>query len=167
MKEKTEKNLMAAFAGESQAHMKYKAFADKAEQEGLSNIARLFRANSFAEQIHATNHLRTLSGINATAENLEGAIEGESYEVAEMYPEFITVGEEEEEKAALFSFNAALEAEKVHNELYKRAKEAADQGQDADFPPIQVCTVCGFTVEGEAPDNCPVCNAPKDKFREF
>ncbi|MFC2157700.1 rubrerythrin family protein [Acidobacteriota bacterium] len=167
MKAKTEKNLLAAFAGESQAHMKYKAFAVKAEQEGLTNIARLFKANSYAEQIHATNHLRTLSGIKATTDNLEGAIAGETYEVTEMYPEFISVGEEEGEKAALFSYNAALAAEKVHNELYKRAKEVADQGQDADFPPIHVCSVCGFTVEGDAPDSCPVCNAAKDKFEAF
>ncbi|HDZ28164.1 MAG TPA: rubrerythrin family protein, partial [Candidatus Aminicenantes bacterium] len=76
MKEKTKENLKNAFAGESQAHMKYLAFADKAEKENFSNVGRLFRANSFAEQVHATNHLRTLSGIKKTPENLQEAVEG-------------------------------------------------------------------------------------------
>ena len=89
MKEKSEKNLNDAFAGESQAHMKYMAFGDKAERENLPNVARIFRANSYAEQIHATNHFRTLSGIQGTSENLQAAIEGETFEVEEMYPAYI------------------------------------------------------------------------------
>lgn len=167
MKEKSEKNLKDAFAGESQAHMRYLAFADKAEKENHTNVARLFRANSFAEEIHATNHLRTLSGIGKTSENLKAAIEGETYEVEEMYPTFISEAQEEQEKGAETVTKWALEAEKVHAGLYKKAKEAVDNGEDMEFQPIHVCQVCGFTVEGEAPDKCPLCGSPKEKFSRF
>ena len=167
MKEKSEKNLKDAFAGESQAHMKYMAFGDKAERENFPNVARLFRANSYAEQVHATSHLRTLSGIQSTAENLNAAIEGETYEVEEMYPEFIKDAQEEEEPMAERTTLWAKAAEEVHANLYKKAKDAVDSGQDADLGPIHVCPVCGYTMEGEAPDVCPVCGTPKDRFTQF
>lgn len=167
MKEKSGKNLRDALSGESQAHIKYLAFADKAEKENFSNVARLFRANSFAEQVHATNHLRTISGIGNTAENLAAAIEGEIYEVNKMYPAFIKDAEEEQEKGAETMAKWALEAEKVHANLYKKAKESVEQGEDMEYAPIHVCQVCGFTVEGEAPDKCPICNSPKERFTRF
>ena len=167
MKKMTEENLKNAFAGESQAHMKYMAFADKAEKENLLNVARLFRANSFAEQVHATNHLRTLSGIGNTSENIKEAIEGETFEVEEMYPAYVCVAQEQEEKGAETMTKWALEAEKVHAELYKKALDSVESGQDMEAQPIHVCQVCGFTVEGEAPDICPVCGSPKEKFTEF
>jgi rubrerythrin len=167
MKKMTEENLKNAFAGESQAHMKYMAFADKAEKENLPNVARLFRANSFAEQVHATNHLRTLSGIGNTSENIKDAIEGETFEVEEMYPAYVCVAEEQQEKGAETMTKWALEAEKVHAELYKKALGSVEEGQDLEAQPIHVCQVCGFTVEGEAPDTCPVCGSPKEKFTEF
>jgi len=167
MKEKSEKNLNDAFAGESQAHMKYMAFGDKAERENLPNVARIFRANSFAEQIHATNHLRTLSGIQGTSENLQAAIEGETYEVEEMYPAFIKDAQEEQEPAAERMSIWAKAAEEVHAGLYKKAKGAVDSGSDVDLESVFVCQVCGFTMEGEAPDICPVCGTPKDRFTQF
>ncbi|MDH4217748.1 MAG: rubrerythrin family protein [Candidatus Aminicenantes bacterium] len=167
MKKMTEENLWNAFAGESQAHMKYMAFADKAERDNFPNVARLFRANSFAEQVHATNHLRTLSGIGKTGENLLAAIEGETFEVEEMYPAYVSVAKEQSEPGAETMTKWALAAEKVHAELYKKAKEAVDQSQDMSIESIHVCQVCGFTVEGEAPDVCPVCGSPKEKFKEF
>ncbi len=167
MKKPTEDNVKAAFAGESQAHVKYLAFAAAAEKERLANIARLFRAASYSEQVHATNHLGALKGVGQTAANLQGAIEGETYEVTTMYPDFIATGNEQGEKAAVMWFNAAMEAEKVHAGLYRRAKDNAEKGQDLGFFPIQVCGQCGFTVEGEAPDKCPVCGAPKEKFVRF
>jgi len=126
MKKMTEKNLWDAFAGESQAHMKYMIFAEQAAKENLREVARLFRANSYAEQIHAHNHLRALGEIKSTAENV-----------------------------------------KVHAELYRQAKEALSQGKDLEIGPIYVCPVCGFTMEGEAPEKCPVCNTPREKFSEF
>jgi len=167
MKEKSEKNLNDAFAGESQAHMKYMAFGDKAERENLPNVARIFRANSYAEQIHAKNHLRTLSGIQGTSENLLAAIEGETYEVEEMYPAFIKDAQEEQEPAAERMSIWAKAAEEVHAGLYKKAKGAVDGGLDVDLKSIHVCQVCGFTMEGEAPDICPVCGTPKDRFTQF
>jgi len=163
----TEKNLWNAFAGESQAHMKYLAFADKAEKDKFVNVARLIRANAFVEQIHASNHLRTLSGIGQTIKNLQAAVEGETFEVEEMYPAYVSVAQEQNEPGAETMTKWALAAEKVHAELYKKAKETVDQGQDMAIESIHVCQVCGFTVDGEAPDVCPVCGSPKEKFKEF
>ncbi|MGD2294625.1 MAG: rubrerythrin family protein [Candidatus Aminicenantes bacterium] len=167
MKNKSEQNLNNAYAGESQAHMKYLAFGDKAEQENFPNVARLFRANSHAEQVHATNHLRTLDGIRSTAENLQAALDGETYEVEEMYPTFIKDAQEEEEPAAERTTRWALAAEEVHAGLYKKAKKAVDSGQDVDLGAIYVCPMCGFTMEGEVPDVCPVCGTPKERFTPF
>lgn len=167
MKKMTKKNLLDAFAGESQAHMKYRAFADKAEQENMPNVARFFRANSYAEVMHATNHLRHLSGIGSTAENVKAAIEGETFEVEEMYPTYIQTAEQQGEKGAEISNKWALAAEKVHAEMYKKALGSVENGEDVEYVPVHVCSVCGFTVEGDAPDQCPVCGSPKDKFKVF
>jgi rubrerythrin len=167
MKKMTEKNLQDAFAGESQAHMRYMAFGDKAEKENLPNIARVFRANAYAEVKHATNHLRNLGGIGDTVENVKAAIEGENFEVEEMYPVYIQTAQQQGEKGAETSTTWALAAEKVHAEMYKQALSPAESGQDIEYTPIHVCGVCGFTMEGEAPDVCPVCGTPKDQFKEF
>jgi len=167
MKKMTEDNLKSAFAGESQAHIRYLAFADKAQQDNLPNVARLFRASSYSEQVHATNHLRTLDGIAKTVDNLSAAMGGENFEVSEMYDAYKAVAERQGEKGALFSFNAAMKAEEVHAVLYKKAKEAVTKGQDLEATPIHVCSVCGFTVEGGAPDKCPVCGSAKDKSIRF
>jgi len=167
MRKMTEENLKAAFAGESQAHMKYLAFAARAEREGFKNVARLFKAISYAEQIHATSHLRVLKGIGKTSANLEAAIGGETFEVDEMYPAYLSVAELQEEKGAQVSMNYALEAEKTHADLYTEAKEAVDAGDDAEVGDIFICNVCGYTVTEEVPDTCPVCQATKDKFSKF
>lgn len=167
MKKMSERFLGEAFSGESMAHMKYLIFADQAQKEGFENVARLFRAISYAEQVHATNHLRTLGGIKKTADNLETAIGGETYEVEEMYPSFLSVAKLQEEKNAERSFHAAVEAEKIHAEMYKKAKKAVEGGKDIKIGDIYVCEVCGYTVEGDAPDQCPICKAKKDKFRKF
>jgi len=167
MRKMTEQNVKDALAGESQAHIKYLAFSEKAAAENLPNVARAFKANAFAEQIHATNHLKTLAGIGTTTENLTLAVGGENFEVEEMYPAYINVAGLQGEKTAGFFFNAAMAAEKVHASIYKKAKEAVDKGGDLDAKPIHVCTVCGFTMEGVAPEKCPICGAPKEKFVTF
>jgi len=167
MKRVTEDNLKTAFAGESQAHMRYLIFAIKAERDGFANIARLFRAIAFAEQIHASNHLNTLGLVRSTIENLQVAIDGERYEVEEMYPAYDAIAKLQEEKGAMRSFNWALQSEKMHLELYQKAKEAAESGEDIRVEAIYVCEVCGYTVEGEAPDRCPVCGARKERFVRF
>ena len=164
---KTTENLKAAFAGESQAHMKYMIFADKAEKEGLRNIARLFSAVSFAERVHATAHHNVVFGVKPTAENLDSAVAGETYEVESMYPEFRAAAEKEGEQDALTTIRFAFEAEKIHQKLYARAKAAAASGKDLPIGDIHICPVCGHTTEGGAPDRCPVCGAAKEMFRKF
>jgi rubrerythrin len=167
MRKMTEKNLSDAFAGESQAHMKYTIFADKAEEEGFSNVARLFRAIAFAERVHATNHLKVLELIRSSADNLQAAIDGETYEVEEMYPAFKAVAELQEETGGQRSTRWALEAEKVHAGMYQRAKQAVINGEDIQIGTIYICQKCGYTVEGKAPERCPICGAPAEEFRAF
>ncbi len=165
MKEMTNANLSAAFAGESQAHIKYLAFADQAEREGFPNVARLFRAASYAEQMHAVAHLRTLGGISDTVKNLEAAFGGETFEIDEMYPAYMAVAVAQQEKAAQVSIDRALQAEKVHAKLYAAAKDCASEKKDFNVGAIYVCETCGFTIEGAAPEKCPVCNGIR--FRKF
>ena len=167
MKKMTEENVKAALAGESQAHIKYLAFAEKAVAEKLPNVARAFKANAYAEQIHATNHLKTLGGIGTTKENLDAAVGGENFEVEEMYPAYVVVAQAQGEKTAEKFFNWASAAEKVHAGVYRGALSAVASGRDIDFVPIHVCPFCGFTMEGDAPDKCPLCGTPKDKFLTF
>jgi rubrerythrin len=167
MKKITEDKLRNAFAGESQAHMRYLNFADRAEKDGRSNVARLFQAAAYSEQIHASNHLRALDGIRTTAENLAEAFAGETFEVEEMYPAYKAVAEEQGEKKAIRPMEWALAAEKVHASLYAHARQAVEGGQDIEAKPIWVCSVCGFTMEGEMPDVCPVCGVKHEKFRKF
>ena len=162
----TKDNLQAAFAGESQANRKYLAFAAKAEAEGRPQIAKLFRAAAAAETVHAHAHLRVMGGIGDTKKNLQAAIEGEGYEFQEMYPTFIKEAEAEGHKAALVTFRNANAVEKTHYELYSRALETLTAGKDLAPTAIYVCDVCGHTVEGGAPDKCPVCGAPKTRFQE-
>ena len=167
MKKITEDNVKAALAGESQAHVKYAAFAWKAETENLPNIAREFKANSYAEQVHASNYVKILGALGTTKDNLAAAEGGESFEIAEMYPAFIVTAQSQGEKVAETYFNYALAAEKVHAGVYKAAREAVGAGRDVAFKPLHVCSFCGFTMEGDAPDKCPVCGTPKDKFVAF
>jgi rubrerythrin len=160
---KTEQNLQNAFAGESQANRKYLAFAKKAEEEGFAQVAKLFRAAAAAETIHAHNHLRALAGVKSTKENLMTAIIGETYEFQQMYPPMIDDAKTEGQDYALRSFNLANEVEKVHAALYKKALEDLGKNASADY---YVCSVCGYTAEGEAPDDCPVCRAKRQAFRK-
>lgn len=167
MRSMTQDNLNAAFGGESMASMKYRIFADRAERENKPNIARMFRAISFAEQAHATGHFRELGEIKATPENLAAALAGEEFEIAEMYPAYLAVAELQEERGAIRSITYAITAEKIHAELYKAAKEKAEAGEDIDIGTVYICPVCGHTVIGEAPDRCPVCAAKKEAYEAF
>jgi rubrerythrin len=167
MQEMTAHNLKEAFAGESQAHMKYTIFADVAEGAGLKEIARLFRAIAYAERVHATNHLRELGGIGDTLANLKAAGAGENYEVDQMYPAFEAVAKLQGEKGAIRSMHYALEAEKKHAEMYHDAEELVLVGKDIEGRPVYVCPVCGYTVIGEPPARCPVCALPAADFKPF
>ena len=159
----TEKNLKEAFAGESQANRKYLAFAKRAEQEGFTNVARLFRTTAEAETIHAMGHLTALDGIASTAENLRAAIAGETYEYKEMYPPMLAQAESENHRAKRM-FGYAVEAEAVHAKLYEMALEAVSQGKDLAEANFYLCPVCGHIELGSRPDNCPICGLKGDRF---
>lgn len=162
---KSEEDLKAAFAGESQANQRYLNFAKKAEDEGYPQVAKLFRAAAAAEQVHAANHLRAMGGIGSTAENIQTAIAGEHYEVVTMYPEFMKDAQAEENKRANTSFTWAWEVEKVHEALYRQALENLGKGEETfDY---YVCPVCGYTHERGAPDKCPVCGTPGSRFQRI
>jgi len=181
MHEMTADNLKSAFAGESQAHMCYLIYADKAERDGFAHVARLFRAIAYAEQIHAAGHFQQLRdtwgaaltvagasfGLGPTAENLAMAIGGEDFEVTEMYPVYKAAAELQGEKGALRSFDWAWQAEQIHAAMYKEAKSAVEMGKDYRIGSVYICSVCGHTVEGEAPERCPVCNSKREMYREF
>ena len=160
---KTEKNLQDAFAGESQANRKYLAFAKKADAEGYKQVAKLFRAAADAETVHATNHLRELGGIKTTKENLGVAIKGESYEFQQMYPGMIDGAKAEGNNGALRTFDLANKVEKIHAGLYNKALETLGKNEEVDY---YVCQVCGNTVEGKAPDVCPICGARREMFKK-
>jgi len=161
----TQDNLKEAFAGESQANRKYLAFAVKADREGYPQVAKLFRAAADAETVHAMNHLRVLEGVGSTADNLKAAISGETEEFKDMYPKFIKEAKNEgASDAAILSFDVANQVEKIHAGLYQKALDSLGNNEDIGY---YVCQICGNTVEGSAPDRCPICNAPKDKFNKI
>ena len=162
----TKENLKDAFAGESQANRKYLAFARRAEQEGLPQVAKLFRAAAEAETVHALAHLKAMKGVQTTAENLQQAVDGESFEFQEMYPKFISTAMDEGEKVAMLSFNNAMAVEQVHHGLFVEALNQVKAGGDLPEQKVYVCSVCGNTTVGEPPEKCPVCNAPRAKFSE-
>ena len=167
MKEMTKENLKTAFAGESQAHIKYLAFSAQAAKAGKANIARLFHAIAYAEQVHAINHLKELGEIGDTVANLESAINGENFEVDEMYAAYLEVAELQNERGAQRSMRYAAEAEKIHADMYGEAKAAAEADEDYAMGEVHVCPVCGFTHIGEPPERCPVCNTRSTRFRTF
>ena len=158
----TTENLKEAFAGESQAFQKYTAFAKKAEREGLPNVARLFRLTAQAEQLHAAGHFQALEGVDSTADNLQAAIDGETYETANMYPPMLEQAEKEGHKAKRM-FKYAVEAEEVHAQLYGKALEAVKEGKDLDTD-FFLCPVCGHIEFGQAPEKCPICGAKGEKY---
>ncbi|MCW3996799.1 MAG: rubrerythrin family protein [Candidatus Bathyarchaeota archaeon] len=164
---KTDENLKAAFAGESQANRMYVAFAKKAEEEGFPQIAKLFKAAAEAETVHALNHLRVMGQVKSTAENLSAAVTGETYEFKKMYPDFIAETKKEGNKQAQQSFDYANKVEQIHATLYQKAIEAVKTKQDLPKADLYVCPVCGNTFESSAPDRCPICATPKEKFMKI
>ena len=161
---RTIENLKDAFAGESQANRRYLAFAEKAEKEGLTQAAKLFRAAAEAETIHALNHLRIMGEIKSTIENLDAAVSGETFEFKEMYPKYLSIAKQEEKNQAAWSFDVANKVEQVHAGLFSKAVEALRKNKELTKIDYYVCSVCGNTIEGLAPEKCPICGAPKTKF---
>jgi rubrerythrin len=181
MHDMTASSLRSAYGGESMAHMRYIAWSDQAAKEGFPNVARLFAAISRAEQAHATGHFKAMAdvgggcsvtagagfGLSGTGDALAGAIEGETFEIDEMYPAYLAVAEAQGEQGAIRSMQFAVAAEKIHAAMYTKAKQAVDAGNDVELGPVQICSVCGHTIEGDAPDQCPVCKATGEKYITF
>lgn len=164
MQEKTEKNVRAAFVGEAKAYFRLLAYAQKAEEEGIPQIALLFRAIAEAERVHATRNLNLMKDIvvKDTDTNLEISFEREKSISENEYPDFIKDAEDEGEKAASLVFSQARDAETFHAKLYERA---IYQSMKADVKAYHVCQVCGYVTDKKAPNNCPICGAPEEKFK--
>ncbi|MCD6480868.1 MAG: rubrerythrin family protein [Thermoplasmata archaeon] len=167
MRKMTEKALNEAFAGESMAHMKYLIFSEIAEEEGYPNIARLFKAIAYAEFVHAKNHAKNLEIIKETYENLKAAMDGENFEVEEMYPAYDAIAKLQGERGAEQAIHYAIEAEKIHAKLYEDARKRVEEQKDAEIDEIYICPVCGYTHVDTPPERCPVCGLASDKFRKF
>jgi rubrerythrin len=176
---KTIENLKAGIKGETTASAKYAAFAEKARAEGLDTVAKLFDAASKAESIHAANHLKVLEGlgekmeefkpefeVKTTAENLQAAIDGESYEVATMYPQFLADAKAEKVEKAVKSFTWAFDTEKKHQVFYQKALAAVQTNAENMLPfEYAVCPVCGNTYDkATIEEKCDFCSTSKDKF---
>jgi len=161
---RTVENLKSAFAGESQANRRYVAFARKADEEGFPQVAKLFRAAGEAETVHAVNHIRVIGDVKGTAENLDAAISGETFEYKKMYPEYVKVAKKEKNDQATWSFNVANQVEQIHANLFAKAAKALKAGKEPAKADYYVCGVCGNTVENEPPERCPVCGNPQSKF---
>jgi rubrerythrin len=160
-------NAKEAYAGESQANRKYRAFSEKAAEEGFKGVATLFLAASEAEAIHAKKLLTVISAIGTTAQNLEGSIEGETHEFTTMYPGFLKIAESENKTDAILAFTYAMKAEQVHAGLYRKALDAIRAGHDIGREKVFLCPVCGNIELGKAPDKCPICGVFGKKFQEI
>lgn len=161
----TKENLGVAFAGESQANQKYRAFAKKALKDGFPNIAKLFATTAEAERIHAEGHLQALDKVGSTLDNLKEAIGGETYEFEEMYPPMLEQAEAEGHKAKRM-FKWAVEAEQVHAKLYAAALKAVSEGKDLEETNFYLCPLCGHIEFGEPTEACPICGLPAEKYIE-
>ncbi|MDN7024747.1 rubrerythrin family protein [Methanoculleus sp. FWC-SCC1] len=161
----TDENAQNAYAGESQANRKYSVFAEKADADGYPNVAKLYRAASQAEAVHAKRLLFILGQVGSTEENLKKSVEGENYEFTTMYPEFVQQAKEERKNEAAIVFTHAMKAEEVHANLYLQALESVRTGKDLEAEGIYLCPVCGNIEIGSAPEKCPICGVPQRMFR--
>ena len=164
---KTEKNLMAAFSGESEARNKYTYFASKAKKEGFEQIAAIFQKTADNEKEHAKMWFKELNGLGDTAENLLSAAEGENYEWTDMYAGFAKTAEEEGFKELAAKFRMVAEIEKHHEERYRALLKNVETAKVFEKSEVKVweCRNCGHIVVGtKTPEICPVCAHPKAYF---
>lgn len=160
---RTLKNLMEAFAGESQANRKYLSYAKKAEKDGYLNAAKLFKCAADAETIHALKEFELAGKINTTQDNLKAAIAGETHEATSMYPEFLAIAEQEGLNNVMPTFNFAMKAEAVHAKLYTEALNNLDEKEEVYY---YLCPICG-NIETSIPDKCVICGVPGSKFIQY
>ncbi|MCX7959813.1 MAG: rubrerythrin family protein [Deltaproteobacteria bacterium] len=161
MNERTKKNINEAFVGEAKAYQRLLMYAKKAESEDLPQIARLFRAVAESEGIHARRHFALLEKVSDTQTNLENAFQSENLVNGIYYPRMLKEAEEDGEKGAAIVFSQARDVESVHAKLYENALKHMMEEREVEY---YVCPVCGYLREGAPDENCPVCNAPKEKF---
>lgn len=163
----TEKNLMEAFSGESQARNKYTFFASVAKKEGYEQMAEIFLHTAENEREHAKMWFKELSGIGNTLENLESAADGENYEWTDMYENFAKTAEEEGFLELAIKFRAVAEIEKQHEQRYRALMKNIETNQVFEKSEVKVweCRNCGHIIVGtKAPEVCPVCNHPQSYF---
>ena len=163
----TEKNLLAAFAGESQARNKYTYFSAVAEKDGLTKIAEIFKKTANNEENHAKMWLKELEGINSTQENLKAAADGENYEWTDMYVDFAKTAEKEGFADLAAKFRAVAEIEKRHEERYRSLLKDEDSKAELQKSTVKIweCLKCGHIVMGpSAPEYCPTCGEYNQYF---
>lgn len=157
----TKENLMAAFAGESQANRKYLAFAKKAESEGYKSAARMFRAAAEAETLHAHAHFNAVDGVGSTVDNLKAAVSGETFEFEQMYPPYLEEAKKEGHTKGIRSISYAMEAEKVHARLFDDVLSNLSKEDDNVY---YLCPMCGYVEKNGTPESCPICNSKGSSF---
>lgn len=167
MKKITQQNIKNAFSSESEDYMKYLIFAEKAKEEGFSNVARLLQTIAYAERVHARKYLLCLDGLSNTEENLKASLDNEKFQVEELYPSLFEVAGIQNEVEAQIGFHGSQETEQVHAKLLQKALDSVHQNKDVTIGDIHICKNCGYTLEGEPPTNCPICGMPRERFKEF
>jgi rubrerythrin len=163
MGEKTQAALKAAFQGEAEAYFRNLAYAARADKDGYTQIAHMFRAIAEAEAVHCRNALRLRGLVSDTETNLQKAFESELAAKNEYYPELIKIAESEDERPAAVIFARTRDVEEMHSEIYKKAMNDLMEDRAASY---YLCSVCGFIADGQIPDECPICQAPAGKFYE-
>ena len=153
-----------AYVGEAKAALRLKVYAQKAEDEGYSQIARLFRVIALSEEIHGSRSFRMLEDIKNTEENLAASFESETHVAAVTYKEFLQMAMKEGKETEAKIFSQTRDVEETHAKLYKNAMDHMLEDREVTY---RVCTVCGYVAEDKLPDTCPICGVPKEKFKEF
>jgi rubrerythrin len=164
MDDKLKNVLHQAFTGEAKAHLRLKVFAEKADQEGYPQLAKLFRVIAFSEELHGKRALRLLKEIKSTEENLAESFESETKVAGVAYDSFIRLAEEQGDRSASLYFSQSRDAEEIHAKLYKEAMDHVLEERQTTY---YVCDVCGYVSDGILPEECPICGAKKDRFVAF
>ena len=160
----TDDALYQAYTGEAKASLRLKVFADKAEEEGYLQIAKLFRVIAYSEEIHGARALQVMGKVKGTEENLAASFESETKVAEVAYDQFVKQAEAEGNTAAVLHFSQSKDVEEVHAKLYKEAMSHVMEERETTY---YVCTVCGYVSDGILPEECPVCGAMKEQFTKF
>ncbi len=160
----TREALQEAYAGEAKAALRLKVYAQKAQEEGYPQMAKLFRVVALSEEIHGARALRVLKEIKTTEENLAESFQSEQGVASVAYGRFVREAEAEKNTAAVLHFSQSRDVEETHAKLYKSAMTHLLEERETTY---HVCMVCGYIADGQPPEVCPVCNAPKEKFQAF